>query len=204
MYYGTKIIAEERRNKTNDNLIDAVYYHYGFDGITGFEHRQGGAASGEVYYYGKNVQGDITHIYTKAGERIAEYIYDAWGNHSVSAVVGYESLAERNAFRYRGYYYDVSTKLYYLNTRYYDAAIGRFVSADAMSELDPETINGLNLYSYCANNPVMLTDSEYADRNYRGYKRYCEITYICRKRSSQDKNTKRGLLRRRNYNNTTA
>ena len=73
---------------------------------------------------------------------------------------GYADIAERNAFRYRGYYYDVSTKLYYLKSRYYDPEVGRFISADAISELDAEEINGLNLYRYCANNPVMMNDTE--------------------------------------------
>ena len=63
-----------------------------------------------------------------------------------------------NPIRYRSYYYDVETQLYYLNTRYYDPAVGRFINADDISYLDPETINGLNLYAYCVNNPVMLVD----------------------------------------------
>ena len=65
-----------------------------------------------------------------------------------------------NAIRYRGYYYDVETGLYYLMSRYYDPATGRFLSPDDLSYLDPETINGLNLFAYCGNNPVMNTDPE--------------------------------------------
>ena len=58
----------------------------------------------------------------------------------------------------RGYYYDVETGLYYLNTRYYDPFACRFINADDISYIEPETINGLNLYSYCLNNPVMYVD----------------------------------------------
>lgn len=58
----------------------------------------------------------------------------------------------------RGYYYDVETGLYYLNTRYYDPFACRFINADDISYIEPETINGLNLYSYCGNNPVMGVD----------------------------------------------
>ena len=65
-----------------------------------------------------------------------------------------------NPFRYRGYYYDAETKLYYLESRYYDPEVGRFINADAVSYIDPETINGLNLYAYCGNNPVMNVDTE--------------------------------------------
>jgi len=63
-----------------------------------------------------------------------------------------------NPFRYRGYYFDSETGLYYLQSRYYDPKTGRFISPDAYSYLEPDTVNGLNLYSYCNNNPVMNVD----------------------------------------------
>ena len=63
-----------------------------------------------------------------------------------------------NPFRYRSYFYDEETGLYYLKTRYYDPEAGRFITIDGIEYLDPETINGLNLYAYCGNNPVMYTD----------------------------------------------
>ena len=63
-----------------------------------------------------------------------------------------------NPFRYRSYYFDTETGLYFLKTRYYDPEIGRFISIDDISYLDPEIINGLNLYAYCGNNPVMGYD----------------------------------------------
>ncbi len=63
-----------------------------------------------------------------------------------------------NPFRYRSYYYDTETELYYLQTRYYDPELGRFISQDSIEYAEPETINGLNLYAYCANNPVMNID----------------------------------------------
>ena len=69
-------------------------------------------------------------------------------------------IGKLNPFRYRGYYYDTETGLYYLKSRYYDPETGRFISIDDISYLDPETINGLNLYSYCGNNPVMNVDPE--------------------------------------------
>ena len=83
--------------------------------------------------------------------------YDAWGRDTCidNTTV---NLGMLNPFRYRGYYFDMEIGLYYLNTRYYDAAIGRFISIDGIEYLDPETINGLNLYAYCNNNPVMNID----------------------------------------------
>ena len=70
------------------------------------------------------------------------------------------SVAKLNPFRYRGYYYDAETGLYYLNSRYYDPSIGRFINADDISYIQPTDINGLNLYAYCGNNPVMYVDPE--------------------------------------------
>ena len=93
------------------------------------------------------------------GGIIEKYKYDAWGNHEAEvAAEGYVALAEINPFRYRGYYYDTETGLYYLQTRYYDPEVGRFISRDSIEYANPETINGLNLYAYCGNNPVMKVD----------------------------------------------
>ena len=63
-----------------------------------------------------------------------------------------------NPFRYRSYYYDTDTKLYYLHSRYYDPELGRFISPDNIGYLEPESINGLNLFAYCSNNPVNYFD----------------------------------------------
>ena len=98
---------------------------------------------------------------------VAEYKYDAWGNHRVYTSGGIDitenlsynnSIAKLNPFRYRGYYYDTETGLYYLNSRYYDPSIGRFINADDISYIQPTDINGLNLFAYCGNNPVMYVD----------------------------------------------
>ena len=69
-------------------------------------------------------------------------------------------IAFKNPFRYRSYYYDFETNLYYLNSRYYDPELGRFINADDITTLDVTKIalNGLNLYAYCLNNPVNEVD----------------------------------------------
>ena len=90
-------------------------------------------------------------------------IYDAWGNHAVLNANGQEigdaaHIGNKNPFRYRSYYFDTETELYYLKSRYYDPELGRFITIDDITYLDPETINGLNLYAYCGNNPIMRTD----------------------------------------------
>ena len=101
---------------------------------------------------------------------MVEYKYDAWGNHAVLDANGADindasHIGNLNPFRYRGYYYDTETGLYYLKSRYYDPETGRFITIDDISYLDPETINGLNLYAYCGNNPVMRIDSKGNDWN---------------------------------------
>ena len=86
------------------------------------------------------------------------YTYDAWGNPiattgSLATIIGVD-----NPFRYRGYYYDTESGFYYLNSRYYDPAVGRFINADGeISDIGGD-VRGNNLYSYCINNPVMLSD----------------------------------------------
>ena len=68
-------------------------------------------------------------------------------------------MASDLPFRYRGYYFDEEINLYYLNTRYYDASIGRFINADDISYLGANgDLQGFNLYAYCSNNPVMGYD----------------------------------------------
>ena len=94
---------------------------------------------------------------------MVEYVYDAWGNHAVLDSNGNDltdssHIGNRNPFRYRGYFYDVETGLYYLQTRYYDPEIGRFLNMDDISYADPEQSHGLNLYAYCGNDPVNRID----------------------------------------------
>ena len=71
-----------------------------------------------------------------------------------------EFIGYINPIRYRGYFFDNETSLYYLNARYYDPKLGRFISPDTLSILDDTMgeINGLNLYMYCGNNPVNRFD----------------------------------------------
>ena len=95
-------------------------------------------------------------ILDSSGEIVVEYSYDAWGNHTIKAYN--KTIANANPFRYRSYFYDTDTGLYYLKTRYYDPEVGRFLNMDAVDYADPLTLGGLNLYAYCNNNPVMYVD----------------------------------------------
>ena len=115
--------------------------------------------NGNTYFYRRDCQGNIIALIDNSGAVVVEYKYDAWGNHEAEvANEDYVTLAEINPYRYRGYYYDSETDLYFLQTRYYDPVVGRFISRDSIEYADPEIICGLNLYAYCGNNPVMATD----------------------------------------------
>ena len=101
------------------------------------------------------------------GEVEAMYCYDAWGNHKVLDSNGAENRSEGfigniNPIRYRGYYYDTETGFYYLETRYYDPSVMRFINADdyeLVVALSCGIPGELNLYSYCANNPILYMDA---------------------------------------------
>ena len=107
----------------------------------------------KTYIYTRNLQGDIVSITdTSNGNIVAQYTYDSWGN--ILTATG--TMANTNPFRYRGYYFDTETGLYYLQSRYYDAEVGRFLNADAL--LIDESVATLNLFSYCANTPTSYYD----------------------------------------------
>ena len=114
--------------------------------------------NGSTYYYRKNAQNDIIALLDNYGNTVVKYKYDAWGNCIIDASTTNIELANINPFRYRSYYFDTETSLYFLKTRYYDPEIGRFITIDDISYLDPESINGLNLYAYCKNSPMKYID----------------------------------------------
>ncbi len=109
------------------------------------------------YYYVKNLQGDIIGLIDAAGTWVVEYSYDVWGN--IRSVFGSmaSTLGQDNPIRYRGYYYDAETKLYYVSSRYYSPEICRFISPDRYVSTG-RGINGCNMYVYCENNSVNRID----------------------------------------------
>lgn len=160
-YNGSKLIGEDIRNSSNVTVTKLRYF-YDKDGLSGFSY------NGTLYSYVRNPFNDIVAIlgYGTNGITVeATYIYDAWGNHKIYNADGTEhSLTDEsfvgniNPFRYRSYYYDKETNLYYLKTRYYDSEIGLFISPDDFDYLDINNISGFDLYAYCRNNPVMYFD----------------------------------------------
>ena len=111
-----------------------------------------------TYLFEKNLQGDVIAMWTSGGSKVASYVYDAWGNIiSESVSSAHQTASELNPFRYRGYYYDTETGFYYLQSRYYDPATGRFLNADGYINANGD-LQGFNMYAYCSNNPVMYRD----------------------------------------------
>ena len=137
---------------------NTIYYYYDESGVSGFRYNN------IDYYFYKNIFGDVLAIYDVNGNLQCTYEYDAWGNHKIYNQNGAEinkstiHIGNINPIRYRGYYWDADFNLYYLQSRYYSPELCRFISPDSVGYLDPTSINGLNLYAYCLNNPVMYCD----------------------------------------------
>jgi len=142
---------------SNKNLIalvkgnDTLLFYYDSDGsATSFSY------NGTMYFYVKNLQGDVIRIIDLAGTEVASYVYDAWGN--IKDTKGEPTIREINPIRYRGYVYDTETSLYYLQSRYYDPFTGRFLNADDTHYIMFPSLMA-NLYTYCDNNAISNTDT---------------------------------------------
>lgn len=144
------IIFEETPNGT-------IYYQYDADGIIGFEYNN------KNYYYVKNQQSDIIGLLDDEFNKIATYTYDSWGkiisitDSDGTKITDKNNVALINPFRYRSYYYDSETGMYYLNSRYYHPDMGRFLNADRLLGANEDEVS-YNLYAYTSNNPVSLID----------------------------------------------
>ena len=148
MLDGTRILKETWGNNVliplydNEDSVCGAYYN------------------GYAYYFQKNLQGDVIAVYDQNDYLVARYSYDAWGKVSKTVYPSACSeFGEINPFLYRGYYYDWETGLYYLQSRYYDPEMGRFINAD-----EPEiailehNVLGHNLFAYCGNEPIIYID----------------------------------------------
>ena len=151
-----RLIYESKTSRYYGELdtTENIVFLYDESGMIGMQ-CTGSSAAG-TYYFRRNLLGDVVAIYNTASTKVAGYAYDAWGNCTVT--LNTNGIATKNPIRYRGYYYDEETGLYYLNARYYSPEWRRFISPDDTAYLDPETPNGLNLYTYCGNDPVNYAD----------------------------------------------
>ena len=115
--------------------------------------------NGNYYYYLRNAQSDIVKLIDKTGATVVEYRYDSWGKLLSTSGSLASTLGKNNPFRYRGYVYDEETGFYYLQSRYYNPEVGRFISSDVLLSTG-QGVLGHNAYAYCGNNPASRIDTE--------------------------------------------
>ena len=139
---------------------DIMYFQYDSAGTpVGFVY------NGTQYLYLTNQMGDVISITDAQGNELVQYEYDEWGkNISVATTNSTEeeiALANNNPLRYRGYYFDTETGYYYLQSRYYDPSICRFINADIpeIANMSKDIPVGTNSFAYCNNNPVNNSDN---------------------------------------------
>ena len=150
-----QIIGEQHLREDQEKPLYEMTFSYDADG-TLFSMN----CDGKDYYYILNPTGDVIALVDTGWNTVVSYAYDSWGK--VTAIEGDQDLGKKNPLRYRGYYWDEETGLYYLASRYYDPEVGRFINADDLSVLSEEKreITDKNLYAYCDNNPIIRKDNE--------------------------------------------
>ena len=152
-YTYTTLSGKVMRQQWDGKTLEFVYD----DGNQPFAMIYKHGSETELYYYLVNAQGDVSAILDSGGKIAASYDYDAWGNCTV-----YDSsdaaIGDLNPLRYRGYYYDAETGFYYVSSRYYDPEVGRWINADDAIAGVGGDIRGYNLFAYCMNDPVNMSD----------------------------------------------
>ncbi|MDD4414257.1 MAG: RHS repeat-associated core domain-containing protein [Oscillospiraceae bacterium] len=156
LYDGGRLVYEKRGTR------EIRYTYNGMGNLSMISYKINGDES--RYYPVCNYRGDVEAIYSAYGDLRVRYIYDAWGNiisitdgnGNVVPETSTDNVGIVNRIRYRGYYYDAETELYYLQSRYYNPETGRFLNADSV--VNSGHMVGHNLFTYCYNNPVMYVD----------------------------------------------
>lgn len=141
----TRYYWADNKMTAQEDGTDFIYFRYDSDDkLVAFE------LNGVEYYYIKNLQGDVIAILDSDGNCVVEYEYDAWGKLLATTGSLASTVGLKNPMRYRCYYYDSSTGWYYLESRYFDSEIGRFINADApeLMTLQPENLLSTNLFIY--------------------------------------------------------
>ncbi len=163
----TKIILATNESVRTDYYLNGSQVIAEVTGGTRIDYRYDGNGKlialrydGAEYYAVTNIQGDVICLLDSSGTSKVQYSYDAWGNQTSCTGTLANTLGVANPYGYRGYRVDRETGLYYLQSRYYDAAVGRFINADDLSMLAMSGINviGPNLFTYCYNNSTVNSD----------------------------------------------
>ena len=160
-YNYTTLSGKVMRQAWGDKSLEFVYD----DGNQPFAMIYNDGSTTTLYYYVLNAQGDVIALLNADGTLAASYNYGAWGNYSVhddkgAKITKASFIGHINPLRYRGYYYDRETRLYYLQSRYYDFANCRFINADTFATTDANGFLSANMFAYCENNPIMRVDAD--------------------------------------------
>ncbi|MBQ6430860.1 MAG: hypothetical protein IJJ99_03165 [Oscillospiraceae bacterium] len=192
-----KVVRETIGSGSTAKVLDFIYDESGRPFALNYSTNNG--SSFTTYYYILNLQGDVVKLVNASGtSTFANYTYDAWGNLLSSS----GSLASVNPLRYRGYYYDTETGWYYLQSRYYDPVIHRFINADSYASTDATDVISCNMYAYCNNNPVNASDptgyDSSTDANGNGIPDYLEdrwktLTNTWKQRQHKEEAAKQAL-----------
>ena len=139
----------------NSSTVCEMYFEYGQTGLVAIQYISSSLT--DKYYVLTNAQGDVVGLVDGSGALVVKYNYDAWGKLKSMTGSLASTVGTYNPIRYRGYVYDTETQLYYLNTRYYNPDVGRFINADGYASTGDELL-GSNMFAYCGNNPVNCVD----------------------------------------------
>ena len=146
-YDGDKLITEINQYCRLDFLYDENGMLYGLI-----------KDNSSKYFYVRDYLQNILGIVDQNGKLVVKYKYDAYGNSKGIEDTSGCNLGTRNPFRYKGYYYDDDTEMYYCKSRFYVPKWRRWLNNDSINYLEPQNITCLNLFAYCNNNPVMYVD----------------------------------------------
>ena len=153
VYASGQFLRETFTQSGTDYVLDFLYDQSGRPYMLYLTTTTAGTTASRPLYYVLNLQGDVIYLVNTAGVAEASYAYDPYG--SILSSTG--SLANVNPLRYRGYYYDTETGFYYLQSRYYDPIVKRFLNADSYASTGQGFV-GYNMFAYCNNNPIIFLD----------------------------------------------
>ncbi len=162
MYYydGSKLLGENRVKESGTLGTQNIRYIYDMLGITGVRYTKGSQTID--YQYAKDGQGNVIAV-LKDGQPIVEYYYDAYGNCDEVILNQNDPFASINPIRWKSQYYDLETKMYYINARYYDPEVYQYLDSLDIERIieSMDTIGGLNLHAICTDNPIDLDINRY-------------------------------------------
>ena len=140
LYDGDNLVVEMTASGTP---IRWYSYYPGIDR----PHAMRRESDGAMFYYLQEVPGHVRGLVSASNVLVDSYEYDPFGQPIATS----ESAPQ--PFRFAGREYDTETGLYFMRARYYDPALGRFLSEDPIG-----LQGGINSYAYAANDPVNMTD----------------------------------------------